>query len=562
MPYNGVGVFSRIFNWATDKVNNVKIMASRMDSEMDGFATGLTNCVTKDGQSTTTARIPFAQGVLLRSNSLVDPGAGFFLTPTGATTSRDVSVILGETISPKHFGAVGDGTTDDTAALQLWVTRLNTVGGFGYVPPGTYKCTQRLIFTGRAVRIEGDGANTTIINFTSATPDNKGLLYLPDSGGSSYGGFAVRNLSVQTTTVGGTAIHLLLPSDGLFSTNTAVFIENATIEAPVSGYFSVGVRLYNTSNSTIENVRYTGSVTDAAAVSGYYGGIAFQIDSQTTSPSPTFGFSVENRIIACTGNFCQYGVYIGGYAKSVYVVGSNFQFVREGVSATGYSGSVMHLVCVTNCHINATDACVALNGYRRSHVTGCQLLRPDTSAIAAFAGGIWFGVHLSNSNDSTVSNNCILAEDGTAAAGAFYGVLIDGATLRAVIDSNVIIGCAANAIDIGVSLDATTTTCKVSGSNQYLFVTVKIADVGTSNDTTTFVSVDPNILTIAANNAVFSGLSTGAATLGTAINTVGFYGATGLVKQSIAGSRAGNAALADLLTKLASLGIITDTTTV
>lgn len=60
MAFNGSGTFARIYNWVTDKANNVKITASRVDAEMDGFATGLSTCITKDGQTTVTANLPMA----------------------------------------------------------------------------------------------------------------------------------------------------------------------------------------------------------------------------------------------------------------------------------------------------------------------------------------------------------------------------------------------------------------------------------------------------------------------------------------------------------------------
>jgi hypothetical protein len=63
LAFNGSGTFNRVHSWTTDKSNAVAVTASRMDAEHDGFATGLTNCITKDGQSTTTARIGFALGV-------------------------------------------------------------------------------------------------------------------------------------------------------------------------------------------------------------------------------------------------------------------------------------------------------------------------------------------------------------------------------------------------------------------------------------------------------------------------------------------------------------------
>ena len=59
MAFNGTGTFLRLHSWATDKINSIPITASRVDAEMDGMATGLSNCITKDGQTTISANIPF-----------------------------------------------------------------------------------------------------------------------------------------------------------------------------------------------------------------------------------------------------------------------------------------------------------------------------------------------------------------------------------------------------------------------------------------------------------------------------------------------------------------------
>lgn len=57
MAFNGSGLFSRLYNWVNDRDANIDITASRMDAEMDGFATGLTNCITKNGVTTPTANL-------------------------------------------------------------------------------------------------------------------------------------------------------------------------------------------------------------------------------------------------------------------------------------------------------------------------------------------------------------------------------------------------------------------------------------------------------------------------------------------------------------------------
>ncbi len=57
MAFNGSGTFVRLYDWTDDAANGIPITASRVDGEDDGFATGLTTCITKDGQTTPTANI-------------------------------------------------------------------------------------------------------------------------------------------------------------------------------------------------------------------------------------------------------------------------------------------------------------------------------------------------------------------------------------------------------------------------------------------------------------------------------------------------------------------------
>jgi len=64
MAFSG-GVFSRLYDWTTDRDNGVKILASRMDQEFDGIATGLSTCILKDGTQTCTAAVPFAEGLTI-----------------------------------------------------------------------------------------------------------------------------------------------------------------------------------------------------------------------------------------------------------------------------------------------------------------------------------------------------------------------------------------------------------------------------------------------------------------------------------------------------------------
>jgi len=71
MAYNSSGTFSRLFDWTDDRDNGIKIRADRFDQELDGFATGLTTSLLKDGTQTATAKIPFAVGLSVIDNQTV-----------------------------------------------------------------------------------------------------------------------------------------------------------------------------------------------------------------------------------------------------------------------------------------------------------------------------------------------------------------------------------------------------------------------------------------------------------------------------------------------------------
>lgn len=59
MPFNGSGVFNRLYSWVTQRNSGFDIDSTKMDADTNGIAAGLSNTICRDGQSTVIANIPF-----------------------------------------------------------------------------------------------------------------------------------------------------------------------------------------------------------------------------------------------------------------------------------------------------------------------------------------------------------------------------------------------------------------------------------------------------------------------------------------------------------------------
>ena len=99
---------------------------------------------------------------------------------TGAV-NQSVQSKLQESVSVKDFGAVGDGVTDDTAAIQAAIN----VAAKIIVPAGTYKVIDTLTLKDNTT-FQGDGVGLTIINYASSSALSSGALLLLDGADSAY----------------------------------------------------------------------------------------------------------------------------------------------------------------------------------------------------------------------------------------------------------------------------------------------------------------------------------------------------------------------------------------
>jgi len=197
MPFNGSGSFSP-YTPGNPAVSGTTISSTAFNNTVTDFAAGLSNAMTRDGQSPATANIPMGgkkitglgDGSAATDAATVGQTAtalaassgsslvGYLPSGTGAVVST-VQTKLRESVSVKDFGAVGDGVTDDYAAIMAAINSAAYGTGYYisapavYFPPGTYKVNTTIQLK-KAVRLYGDGSglpysNAPILKFPAGT---------------------------------------------------------------------------------------------------------------------------------------------------------------------------------------------------------------------------------------------------------------------------------------------------------------------------------------------------------------------------------------------------------
>jgi hypothetical protein len=140
---------------------------------------------------------------------------GVTVTATGATTARTLAARWGAALTPQDFGALGDGTTDDTAAVASWWTYVSTHGVEGYVPAGTYKLVGQVTWdigaTNRTKGVKVTGAGPRLAVFSLTTTSSPALLITNSNSPGDTFYCTFRDFGI-TTAVAGTGVRIGLAS--------------------------------------------------------------------------------------------------------------------------------------------------------------------------------------------------------------------------------------------------------------------------------------------------------------------------------------------------------------
>ena len=120
------------------------------------------------------------------------------------TNNRALANTPNNSVSVLDFGAVGDGVTDDTAAIQAAINQTGNKASV-YFPSGDYLITSTLTSQRQYFDLNGDGASSRIVCNT----DIGTMLKVGDiSTGSNLPANSIKNILFQADELSGNCVHL------------------------------------------------------------------------------------------------------------------------------------------------------------------------------------------------------------------------------------------------------------------------------------------------------------------------------------------------------------------
>jgi len=237
------------------------------------LARGNAGATTQDVMTVSnTGVVSFPQGLGNISNSTA--------IATGSTTARSLANRFADVVNVKDFGAVGDGVTDDTAAIQ---ETLNSGAKSVFFPSGTYMIGAAGLTGVSNQNWVGDGFQKTILKM--AVPPTLDMVYINNCPDFGIEGITFDGNGKLTAGVG--HFPSLLPCIYIVNSNRC-YIRNCGF----IGFYNCGLLINVSSYSTIEY----NFVDRGTAVSFVNHGIVISSDTITES---TGNFIRNNELYYC-----------------------------------------------------------------------------------------------------------------------------------------------------------------------------------------------------------------------------------------------------------------------
>lgn len=371
-----------------------------------------------------------------------------------AAAARTTLVITLENLinafNVKDYGAVGDGITDDLAAIQVAVDACiaSATGGIVYFPPGKYSIGDGSITVtnggSKSIWFAGAGMYASrIVKTTTGTDDT--IIWNCTTNPSG-----IQNLGIIAAVGGNFSV------DGISCTTmNGVFFENVWMGGFDNGFNLSGSDIHLTNCISELNNSY-GFVFDknikAVNCKSYLNGYGFLLKFSSApafpdwpcvlvncsdSESKNHALSIDSRDNVELIGFCtesagwngNVGIYIIG-SNQIKIIGGNLRYLVDyGIQLVGACSNVI-IDGVTIQEIGQTTTGKGIQmvgGSTNTLVTNCLLKNIRLSAIKT-----------GNSSGTRIVNNTIHTFGRQETAGDKFGVLVDGdaATKGTVISSN------------------------------------------------------------------------------------------------------------------------------